>query len=130
MSKFDKNKKIFAYTFLFAVSAFSLACTASNSENVDSVNREVSNSTEKSLNEIEVENTPVLPVTVIDDLGNEVFIESVQRIIPLDGSVAEVIFALGMGDNVVATDISATWPLEADEPVSYTHLTLPTTPYV
>lgn len=68
MSKFDKNKKIFAYTFLFAVSAFSLACTASNSENVDSVNREVSNSTEKSLNEIEVENTPVLPVTVIDDL--------------------------------------------------------------
>ena len=38
-----------------------------------------------------------------------------QRIIPLDGSVAEVIFALGMGDNVVATDISATWPLEADE---------------
>tara|TARA_Y100001970_G_scaffold263366_1_gene348733 strand:+ start:371 stop:1396 length:1026 start_codon:yes stop_codon:yes gene_type:complete len=115
MSKFDKNKKIFAYTFLFAVSAFSLACTASNSENVDSVNREVSNSTEKSLNEIEVENTPVLPVTVIDDLGNEVFIESVQRIIPLDGSVAEVIFALGMGDNVVATDISATWPLEADE---------------
>ena len=115
MSKFDKNKKIFAYTFLFAVSAFSLACTASNSENVDSVNREVSNSTEKSLNEIEVENTPVLPVTVIDDLGNEVFIESVQRIIPLDGSVAEVIFALGMGDNVVATDISATWPLEADK---------------
>lgn len=37
-----------------------------------------------------------------------------QRIIPLDGDVAEVVFALGMGDQVVATDLSATYPPEAD----------------
>ena len=39
---------------------------------------------------------------------------SIERIIPLDGDVAEVVFALGLGANVVATDLSATYPPEAD----------------
>ncbi|MEM8904356.1 MAG: ABC transporter substrate-binding protein [Actinomycetota bacterium] len=54
------------------------------------------------------------PRTVVDARGEEVTVESVERIIPLDGDVAEVVFALGMGDRVVATDISATFPAEAD----------------
>lgn len=37
-----------------------------------------------------------------------------QRIIPLDGDIAEIVFALGFGDRVVATDLSATYPPEAD----------------
>lgn len=37
-----------------------------------------------------------------------------ERIIPLDGDVAEIVFALGFGDQVVATDLSATYPPEAD----------------
>ncbi|MCQ3808116.1 MAG: ABC transporter substrate-binding protein [Acidimicrobiia bacterium] len=57
---------------------------------------------------------PVLPVTVTDETGAEVTVNSVKRIIPLDGDVAEVVFALGLGDNVVATDLSATYPPEAD----------------
>ncbi len=36
------------------------------------------------------------------------------RIVPVDGDVAEIVFALGLGDQVVATDISATFPAEAD----------------
>lgn len=60
------------------------------------------------------ETTPDLPVTLVDDTGAKVTIESVERIIPLDGDIAEVVFALGLGDNVVATDISATYPPEAD----------------
>jgi iron complex transport system substrate-binding protein len=36
------------------------------------------------------------------------------RIIPLDGDLAEIVFALGLGDHVVATDISATYPAAAD----------------
>lgn len=39
---------------------------------------------------------------------------SVERIIPLDGDVAEIVFALGLGDRVVATDLSATYPPAAD----------------
>jgi len=57
---------------------------------------------------------PQLPVTIMDVTGTEVTVESVDRIIPLDGTVAEVVFALGLGPNVVATDMSATYPAEAD----------------
>ena len=57
---------------------------------------------------------PVLPVTVVDETGAEITVESIERIIPLDGDVAEVVFALGLGPNVVATDLSATFPPEAD----------------
>jgi iron complex transport system substrate-binding protein len=51
---------------------------------------------------------------VVDDRGVEVVIGSTERIIPLDGDVAEIVFALGLGDRVVATDLSATFPPEAD----------------
>jgi iron complex transport system substrate-binding protein len=49
--------------------------------------------------------SPVTPETVVI---------STERIIPLDGDVAEIVFALGMGDRVVATDLSASYPPEAD----------------
>lgn len=59
---------------------------------------------------------PSIPpaIVVVDNTGVEVQIESIERIIPLDGDVAEVVFALGLGDNVVATDLSATFPPAAD----------------
>lgn len=57
--------------------------------------------------------TPKLPVTVQDKDGKAVTITDVSRIIPLNGDVAEIVFALGLGKNVVATDISATYPPEA-----------------
>lgn len=53
-------------------------------------------------------------IVVVDDRGVEVVIESTERIIPVDGDLAEVVFALGAGDRVVATDISATFPAAAD----------------
>lgn len=58
---------------------------------------------------------PHLPVTVVDETGASVTVESIDRIIPLDGDIAEVVFALGLGDRVVATDLSATYPPEADD---------------
>jgi iron complex transport system substrate-binding protein len=54
----------------------------------------------------------VLPATVTDVNGDEVVIEDVSRIIPLNGNIAETIFALGLGGNVVATDVSALYPEE------------------
>ena len=60
------------------------------------------------------QDVPMFPIAVVDETGAEITIESIDRIIPLDGTVAEVVFALGMGDNVVATDLSATYPPEAD----------------
>ena len=37
-----------------------------------------------------------------------------SRIIPVNGDLAEVVYALGLGDRIVATDISATYPAEAN----------------
>jgi iron complex transport system substrate-binding protein len=45
-------------------------------------------------------------ITPVADVG--------QRIVPVDGDLAEIVFALGLGDQVVATDISATYPAAAD----------------
>jgi iron complex transport system substrate-binding protein len=61
-----------------------------------------------------VEAAPVLPVTVTDSTGAEVTITSIERIVPVDGDLAEVVFALGLGDKVVAVDISATYPSDVD----------------
>lgn len=58
---------------------------------------------------------PRLPVTVTDKDGRSVTVTDVSRIIPLNGDIAEVVWALGLGDRVVATDISATYPAEARE---------------
>ena len=41
--------------------------------------------------------------------------DTAERIIPVNGDLAEVVFALGLGGQVVATDISATYPPAANE---------------
>lgn len=62
----------------------------------------------------EPEPAPVLPVTVEDAEGRSVTVGDASRIIPVNGDLAEVVFALGLGNAVVATDLSATYPPEAD----------------
>ena len=44
-------------------------------------------------------------------------VADVSRIVPLVGSISEVVFALGLGDNVVAHDISATFAEAAHLPL-------------
>ena len=56
------------------------------------------------------EASPVLPVTVQDKDGKSITVKDVSRIIPLNGDIAEVVYALGLGENVVGTDTSATYP--------------------
>jgi iron complex transport system substrate-binding protein len=60
------------------------------------------------------EAAPVLPVTVTDADGDDVTVSDASRIVPVNGDIAEVVFALGLGDAVVGTDVSATYPPEAD----------------
>jgi iron complex transport system substrate-binding protein len=59
--------------------------------------------------------SPQLPITFTDGTGAEVTVTDVSRIIPLNGDIAEVIWALGLGGNVVAADVSATYPPEAQQ---------------
>jgi iron complex transport system substrate-binding protein len=63
--------------------------------------------------------TPVLPVTFTDATGVESTITDVSRIVVINGELAEVVYALGLGGNVVAVDATATYPPEAQELPQY-----------
>ncbi len=58
------------------------------------------------------ETSPILPARVTDKDGKTVEVKDVSRIIPLNGDIAEVISSLGLKQNVVAADISATIPAD------------------
>ncbi|MFD5630264.1 hemin ABC transporter substrate-binding protein [Streptomyces sp. NPDC127072] len=60
---------------------------------------------------------PRLPVTVGSSGGERVTIESADRIVPLSGSLSEIVFTLGLGERVVARDITATFAQAAELPV-------------
>lgn len=55
-----------------------------------------------------------LPATVTSADGEEVTVEDASRIAPLNGDIAEIVYALGLGENVVGTDVSATYPKEVE----------------
>jgi iron complex transport system substrate-binding protein len=63
--------------------------------------------------------TPQLPVTVRSADGVEVTVDDVSRIIAvnLSGSLAEIVFTLGLGDNVIGRDVSTTFHGAEDLPV-------------
>lgn len=60
---------------------------------------------------------PKLPVTVDSGDGKKVTVERADRIVPLSGSLSEIVFTLGLGDRVVARDITATFAQASKLPV-------------
>uniref|UniRef100_A0AAU2VA35 ABC transporter substrate-binding protein n=1 Tax=Streptomyces sp. NBC_00003 TaxID=2903608 RepID=A0AAU2VA35_9ACTN len=60
---------------------------------------------------------PRLPVTVKSADGKQVEVRSADRIVPLTGSLSELVFTLGLGKRVVARDITATFEQAAKLPV-------------
>lgn len=60
---------------------------------------------------------PRLPVTVRSADGRELTVERAERLVPLSGSLNEIVFTLGLGDRVVARDVSATFEQAAELPV-------------
>ncbi|MBU1228146.1 MAG: ABC transporter substrate-binding protein [Actinobacteria bacterium] len=57
--------------------------------------------------------TPGLPVTYQGPDGVSTTVESAARIVTLSGEFTETVFALGLGANVVAVDLSSVYPDEA-----------------
>jgi iron complex transport system substrate-binding protein len=51
-----------------------------------------------------------LPVTVVDHTGQPVTVNSVERIVSLNGDVTETVVALGLADHLVGVDASSTFP--------------------
>ncbi|WP_308409546.1 ABC transporter substrate-binding protein [Streptomyces sp. A3M-1-3] len=60
---------------------------------------------------------PELPVTVRSADGSRVTVSSADRIVPLTGSLNEIVHTLGLGSQVVARDITATFEQAKDLPV-------------
>ncbi|MER7168894.1 ABC transporter substrate-binding protein [Micromonospora sp. NPDC000207] len=63
--------------------------------------------------------TPTLPATVTSADGRTVTVTDTSRILPVNmyGSIAEIVFSLGLGGNVVGRDTSTTFPAAAGLPV-------------
>ncbi|WP_404792369.1 heme/hemin ABC transporter substrate-binding protein [Streptomyces tendae] len=60
---------------------------------------------------------PRLPVTVPSADGERVTVAAADRIVPLSGSLSEIVFTLGLGDRVAARDVTATFEQAARLPV-------------
>ncbi|WP_446038362.1 heme/hemin ABC transporter substrate-binding protein [Streptomyces sp. SID1121] len=60
---------------------------------------------------------PDLPVTVTSADGRKVTVRKSDRIVPLSGSLSEIVFTLGLGGQVVARDITATFQQAEKLPV-------------
>lgn len=60
---------------------------------------------------------PALPVTVPSADGAQVTVASADRVVPLTGSLNEIVHTLGLGGKVVARDITATFEQAAQLPV-------------
>lgn len=52
---------------------------------------------------------PQLPIEVVSDGGQTITVDSLDRIVSLDGGVTEILFGLGLGDRLVGRDISTTF---------------------
>ncbi|MFB6894187.1 hemin ABC transporter substrate-binding protein [Kitasatospora sp. NPDC056327] len=60
---------------------------------------------------------PQLPATAASADGRTATVTSADRIIPLNGSLAEIVFSLGLGSRVVARDVSTTFEQATALPV-------------
>ncbi|MFF5566625.1 hemin ABC transporter substrate-binding protein [Streptomyces sp. NPDC012623] len=60
---------------------------------------------------------PRLPATVTSADGRKVTVTSADRVVPLTGSLSEIVFTLGLGEHVVARDITATFEQARKLPV-------------
>ncbi|WP_420033352.1 heme/hemin ABC transporter substrate-binding protein [Streptomyces sp. cg28] len=60
---------------------------------------------------------PKLPATVDSADGKRVTVREADRIVPLSGSLSELVFTLGLGERVVARDITATFTQAEKLPV-------------
>lgn len=103
---------------LLAVLALTTATACGGSSAADPAKKPATTTT--TANRVEpLENTPApsLPATVLAADGKKVTVEKAGRLVPLSGSLSEIVFTLGLGDRVVARDITATFEQAEKLPV-------------
>lgn len=109
--------------------AFAVTAAACAAQEGGAGGDELPDLAENRLQPLEGTASPQLPVTVdsivpVEHRGSdtentyeEVEVTDVSRILPLTGAIAEVVYTLGLGDNVVGRDATATFEEAAGLPV-------------
>ncbi|SDU21586.1 iron complex transport system substrate-binding protein [Jiangella alkaliphila] len=74
---------------------------------------------DQTVNPVAEDVEPALPVTVHSCDGETVVVDDASRILAVDlyGTLAEIVFSLGLGDHVVGRDASTGFPQAADLPL-------------
>ncbi len=62
---------------------------------------------------VDTSKAPQLPATITGSDGKQVKVTDISRIVPLNGDLTEIVYALGLGQNVVGDDYTATYPPQA-----------------
>lgn len=62
---------------------------------------------------VDTSKPPSLPATITGSDGKQVAVTDVSRIVPLNGDLTEIVYVLGLGQNVVGDDFTATYPAAA-----------------
>lgn len=73
--------------------------------------------TASALGAIEAAGEPQLPITVEGADGRTVEVTDVSRLVVLQGNITEVVYELGLGENVVGRDVATTFAEAEDLPV-------------
>ncbi|NLV75909.1 MAG: cobalamin-binding protein [Tissierellia bacterium] len=104
MRNIRKNKIAIMFTILVLIMALSVGCTSNNQD---------AQKPEEKNNE-EVESVVEYPLEIEDQFGNKVVFEKApERIVSLAPSHTEILFSLGLGDNVVVVTSFCDYPEEA-----------------
>ncbi|MER5225814.1 heme/hemin ABC transporter substrate-binding protein [Streptomyces flaveus] len=105
---------------LLSALALTVAGCSGSTEGSGTPTAKESGQVEKAANRVEpIEDTPKpqLPVTVRSADGKSITVRKAQRVVPLSGSLSEIVFTLGLGKSVVARDITATFEQAEKLPV-------------
>lgn len=118
VSSFYRVMFLFLFSAFFLVSCGSTA-TLTNTEPVEALSHATTADNvieeSESLEESVIDDEGTSPRIVVDVNGNEVIITDDTALISLDGPITEIVYALGVGDRLVATDVSSTYPESATQ---------------
>jgi iron complex transport system substrate-binding protein len=102
------------------LSVLALALTATGCEGASQAATPTATPADATANRVEpLTDTPSpdLPVTVRSADGTRVTVRRADRVVPLSGSLSEIVFTLGLGDRVVARDVTTTFAQAAKLPL-------------
>ncbi|MBC7267427.1 MAG: ABC transporter substrate-binding protein [Streptomyces sp.] len=112
-----RTRLIGALLAVFALTATAACTTAATDTGGSGGEGGPPPSTVNQMKPLENPPAPALPATTTSSDGRKVTVRQADRVVPLSGSLSEIVFSLGLGDRVVARDISTTFAQAADLPL-------------